>query len=92
MSKDKSWSAPDTTAFKNITPGDIPKSTYSYKGDSVGKGPGIPPKTGDKVASYKGDSVGGSGNIPPKTGDKVSNYKGDKAVGKKKKYKGDSQV
>ena len=72
MSKDKSWTAPDTTAFKNVTPEDIPESTYTYKGDNVAKSGDLPPKTYD----YKGDSKAGKGtNSIPKSD---YNYKGDK--------------
>lgn len=75
--KDKSWTAPDTTAFKNITPDDVPSSTYAYKGDDVGKG-GSLPKSGQ---TYKGDNVGKGDTLPK------SNYayKGDASAGKKGK-------
>jgi len=85
--KDNAWTAPDTTAFKNVKPGDIPSSTYDYKGDNVGNQGNLP----DKNYSHKGDNVGNKGNLPNKTGDKIATHKGDKA-GKKSAYKGSSQV
>jgi len=85
--KDNAWTAPDTTAFKNIKPGDIPSSSYNYKGDNVGNSGNLPNST----YNHKGDNVGKSGNLPNKTGDKIANHKGDN-VGKKASYKGPSQV
>lgn len=74
--KDKSWQAPETTAFKNIKPGDLPKSTYTYKGQDVGNQGNLPNMDGQ----YKGQDVGKGKNLP----DKNYTYKGDSSVGKGK--------
>ena len=73
---DNSWKAPETTAFKNITPDSIPSSNYTYKGDAVSKQGDLPKSN----YSYKGSDVKKSTNLPNKT----YNYKGDK-VGKSAK-------
>lgn len=77
MEKDKSYKAPDTTAFKNIRPDDLPKSTYTYKGDNVGNSGNMPKDS----YSYKGDNVGKGGALPKSS----YNYKGDKSAGKASK-------
>jgi hypothetical protein len=73
---DKSWTAPETTAFKNITPDDIPDSTYNYKGETVSKSSNLP----NSDYNYKGEAVGKSNNLPTSN----YNYKGTK-VGKASK-------
>ena len=72
---DNSWTAPETTAFKNITPGDVPKSTYDYKGDNVGNTGNLP----DDKDDYKGQATGKDGNNLPKSN---YNYKGDSSAGR----------
>ena len=72
---DASWSVPDTSAFKNVKPDDVPKSTYDYKGDDVGKKSNLP----DSDNNYKGTSTGKTGNNLPSSN---YNYTGDKSAGK----------
>ena len=77
--KDNSETAPDTTAFKNVKPEDIPDSTYTYKGQDVWKGSSLPKNS----YSYKGANVG-KGDALPKSN---YNYKGDSSAGKGKAHK-----
>ena len=71
---DNSWTAPENTAFKNITPDDVPESTYDYKGADVGKTGNLP----DDSYNYKGQATGKDGNNLPKSN---YNYKGDSSPG-----------
>jgi hypothetical protein len=70
-----SWKAPDTSAFKNIKPEDLPEATYDYRGTNVGGKDGLPKSD----YNYKGEKVGeGKKGLP----DSDYNYKGDTSAGK----------
>jgi hypothetical protein len=74
MKKDKSWTAPETAAFKNIKTGEIPSSTYNYKGENVGKNSGVP----SSDYKYKGEKASKGGDIPGTTSDTIVKYRGEK--------------
>lgn len=76
---DNSWTAPETTAFKNVKPDDVPESTYDYKGTDVGHANNLP----DSDYGYKGQKTGKDGNNLPSSN---YNYKGDSSPGKGKAY------
>jgi hypothetical protein len=76
---DKSWTAPETTAFKNVKPDDMPTGFQDkYTGQKVGTANGLPKHN----YNYKGEKVGKEGGKPQMNS--ASNYKGAN-VGKKSK-------